>query len=106
MVFKAISSVRDKMSKPLGGFHRRHGASIRLSEDNTVAHRTTGFKDGIVFTEYPIAVGQNIFQLKLLEKRGHWAGSIVSEHRREIWMLISSLPFLYIIEDWINLTVS
>lgn len=66
------------MSGRLGGFHRKHGANIRLSEENTVAHRADSYNKAVVFTENPIAVG-NSFLVKLLDKGGGWAGSIVSE---------------------------
>ena len=60
-----------------GGFHRKHGTNIRLSEENTIAHRTDSYNNSVVFTEQPIAVG-NTFLVELLDKGGGWAGSIVS----------------------------
>ena len=66
------------MSGRVGGFHsKKHGANIRLSEENTVAHRADSYNKAVVFTEQPIAIGNN-FQVQLLDKGGGWAGSIVS----------------------------
>ena len=78
VLWPVLSSGRPRMSGRLGGFHRKHGANIRLSEDNTVAHRADSYNKAVVFTEHPIAVG-NTFKVKLLDKGGGWAGSIVSE---------------------------
>ncbi len=65
------------MSGRPGAFHRKHGANIRLSEDDTVAHRVDSYNKAVVFSEQPIPVGA-MFQVKLLDKGGGWAGSIVS----------------------------
>lgn len=65
------------MTGRLGGFHKNHGGNIRLSEENTVAHRVDSYNKAVVFTEHPISVG-NMFQVKLLAKGGGWAGSLVS----------------------------
>jgi len=65
------------MSGRPGAFHRKHGAHIRLSEDDTVAHRVDSYNKAAVFTEQPIPIGA-MFQVKLLDKGGGWAGSIVS----------------------------
>ena len=65
------------MSGRPGAFHQKHGANIRLSEDDTVAHRVDSYNKAVVFTEQPIPLGA-IFQVKILDKGGGWAGSIVS----------------------------
>ena len=66
------------MASRLGTFHWKHGHNIQLSEEATVAHRVQGFRDGVVFTEQPIPLG-SVFQVKLMNKVGRWAGSIVSD---------------------------
>lgn len=65
------------MSGRPGAFHHKHGANIRLSEDDTVAHRVDSYNKAVVFTEQPIPLGA-MFQVKVLDKGGGWAGSIVS----------------------------
>ena len=65
------------MSGRAGAFHRKHGANIRLSENDTVAHRVDSYNKAVVFSEHPIPLGA-MFQVKLLDKGGGWAGSIVS----------------------------
>lgn len=60
-----------------GAFHKKHGTNIRLYEDGTVAHRVDSYNKAVVFTEQPIPVGAS-FQVKMLDKGGGWAGSIVS----------------------------
>lgn len=66
-----------EMSGRAGAFHRKHGQNIRLLEDETVAHRVDSYNKAVVFTEQPIPIG-GVFQVKLLDKGGGWAGSIVS----------------------------
>ena len=65
------------MSGRQGAFHHKHGTNIRLSEDNTIAHRVDSYNKAVVFSEQPIPIG-SMFQVKLLDKGGGWAGSIVS----------------------------
>ena len=65
------------MSGRPGTFHRKHGQNIRLYENETVAHRVDSYNKAVVFTEQPIPLGA-MFQVKLLDKGGGWAGSIVS----------------------------
>lgn len=60
-----------------GAFHHKHGGNIRLSEDATVAHRIDSYNKAVVFTEQPIPLGA-MFQVRILDKGGGWAGSIVS----------------------------
>ena len=60
-----------------GAFHKKHGTNIRLYEDGTVAHRVDSYNKAVVFTEQPIPIGAS-FQVKMLDKGGGWAGSIVS----------------------------
>lgn len=66
-------------SKSSGAFHRNHGQNIRLMEGGTEAHRVDSYNKAVVFTEQPIPAGA-MFQVKLLDKGGGWAGSIVSLH--------------------------
>ena len=61
----------------IGGFHNKHGVNIRMLDEGTVAHRVESYNKAVVFTEHPIAVG-SMFQVKLLDKGGGWAGSLVS----------------------------
>ena len=63
-----------------GAFHKKHGTNIRLYEDGTVAHRVDSYNKAVVFTEQPIPIGAS-FQVKMLDKGGGWAGSIVSSVR-------------------------
>ena len=74
------------MSGRPGAFHHKHGANIRLSEDDTVAHRVDSYNKAVVFTEQPIPLGA-IFQVKILDKGGGWAGSIVSADSRAKWVV-------------------
>ena len=67
---------RHDMSGRVGAFHHKHGTNIRLLENGTVAHRVDSYNKAVVFTEQPIALG-SMFQVKLLDKGGGWAGSIV-----------------------------
>ena len=67
----------DVMSRKPGAFHRKHGKSLRLLEEDTVAHRIASYDEGVVFTSQPISQG-SMFQVKILDKRGGWAGSMVS----------------------------
>lgn len=60
-----------------GAFHKKHGTNIRLYEEGTVAHRVDSYNKAVVFTEQPIPIGAS-FQVKMLDKGGGWAGSIVS----------------------------
>ena len=60
-------------------FHSRCGGNINLLDNNTVAERAQYICDnGIVFTEQPVELG-TVFQVKILEYDGEWAGSIVSD---------------------------
>ena len=65
-----------------GAFHHKHGANIRLKENDTVAHRVDSYNKAVVFTEQPIPLGA-MFQVRILDKGGGWAGSIVSTWSRE-----------------------
>ena len=60
-----------------GAFHQRHGVNIKLLESNSVAHRVESYNKAVVYTELPIPSG-GVFQVRLLDKGGGWAGSIVS----------------------------
>ena len=70
-------SERWAMAGRPGAFHKKHGTNIRLSEEGTVAHRVDSYNKAVVFTEQPIPTGTS-FQVKMLDKGGGWAGSIVS----------------------------
>lgn len=63
------------MAGRVGAFHRKHGQNIILSEDDTVAQRVESYNKAVVFSEQPIPVG-SMFQVKLQDKGGGWAGSI------------------------------
>ncbi len=65
------------MSGKSGCFHSNHGQNIRLKEGGTEAHRVESYNKAVVFTEQPIPPGA-MFTVKLLDKGGGWAGSIVS----------------------------
>ena len=65
------------MSGRTGAFHSKHGRNIRLTEDDSVAHRVDSYNKAVVFSEQPIPLG-GTFQVKLLDKGGGWAGSLVS----------------------------
>ena len=60
-----------------GKFHNKHGANIVFYEDQRVAHRKDSYHKGVVFTEQPLEIG-SLFQLKILDKGGGWAGALVS----------------------------
>lgn len=47
-------------------FHSKHGRNIRLLDNGTVAHRFSGYDEGIVLTKEPIAVGE-MFEVKVIE---------------------------------------
>ena len=66
------------MAGRVGSFHRKHGQNIRLSDDDTVAQRVESYNKAVVFSEQPIPIG-SMFQVKLQDKGGGWAGSIVSQ---------------------------
>jgi len=60
--------------------HHRHGSSIELSEDNTVARRVNPYENlwnVVVMTAEPVSVG-TVFQVTVLEKVETWRGSLVS----------------------------
>lgn len=63
------------MSGRPGAFHKKHGQHVRLLEEDTVAHRIDSYNKAVVFTDQPIPQG-SMFQVKLLDKGGGWAGSI------------------------------
>ena len=50
---------------------------IHLLEEGTVAHRKDGFNKSVVFTEYPIKIGE-LFEVKIEDIVGRWAGVLVS----------------------------
>ena len=61
-----------------GAFHEtKHGLSIKLSVNNSVAKRVGSCDDGIVFTAQPIAL-DTLYQVELLERDSSWSGGLVS----------------------------
>ena len=79
-----------------GAFHHKHGANIRLRENDTVAHRVDSYNKAVVFTEQPIPLGA-MFQVGILDKGGGWAGSIVSSlHYNKHWVMQSGCGHLII----------
>ena len=74
------------MTSRVGAFHHKHGSNVRLLENGTVAHRVESYNKAVVFTERPISVGA-MYKVKLLDKGGGWAGSIVS-HVMLIFLIV------------------
>lgn len=68
--------------KQVGAFHKNHGANIHLLEEGTVAHRKDSYNKAVVFTEYPINIG-GLFEVKIEDIGGGWAGSLVSTNLLE-----------------------
>ena len=65
-------------AKRAGTFHKsHHGVNIHLLEEGTVAHRRDGFNKAVVFTEYPIKIGE-LFEVKIEDIVGGWAGFLAS----------------------------
>lgn len=75
----------------LGTFHPKHGSNIRLLEDGTVAHRIDSYNKAVVYTQQPINLG-SMYKVKLLDKGGGWAGSIVS-HTTPTWPAVTRTSF-------------
>lgn len=84
-----------------GAFHRKHGQNIRLYEEETVAHRVDSYNKAVVFSEQPIPTGST-FQVKLLDKGGGWAGSIVSAVCQFTRQVASQLE--HTIKEWVCCT--
>ena len=61
-----------------GRFHQKRGANIQILEDGRVAHRKDSYNKAVVFTEQTISIG-NMFQVKILDKGGGWAGALVRQ---------------------------
>ena len=84
-----------KWSSQPAALHHRHGRSIRLSKNNTVAERVNphlnsgNWDNGVVMTAEPVSVG-TVFQATVLEKVDQWEGSLVSVviHLREHLSLV------------------
>lgn len=73
--------------KQVGAFHKNHGANIHLLEEGTVAHRRDSYNKAVVFTEYPINIG-GLFEVKIEDIGGGWAGSLVSTNLLESYVYI------------------
>ncbi|XP_073953644.1 neuralized E3 ubiquitin protein ligase 4 isoform X1 [Choristoneura fumiferana] len=56
-------------------FHYVHGKNIRLCSSDTVAMRTSGYKDGIAIVSQPLRRGHN-FRFRVDKVGGEWSGSI------------------------------
>ncbi|XP_014277518.1 neuralized-like protein 2 [Halyomorpha halys] len=56
-------------------FHQRHGQNIDLFEDRTVALRSRGFADALVFSERPLRPGE-IFAVDIESKERGWNGHL------------------------------
>ena len=66
--------------KRVGTFHKNHGGNIILLEEGTVAKRQENLQlDSIVFTKYPINIGE-IFEVEIEETDPllYWVGFVVS----------------------------
>ena len=59
-----------------GRFHHKHGTNIQILEDGRVAHRKDSYNKAVVFSEQSISIG-NMFQVKILDRGGGWAGALV-----------------------------
>lgn len=65
----------DDGSKEIG-FHRVHDINISLLHNNTIARKTDGEdKNGICFTDRPIAIGEKIY-LRVAETYAKWSSSM------------------------------
>ena len=62
----------------VGAFHNNHSSNIVLLEEGTVAYRKDGFRDGVVFSKYPINTGE-LFEVNIEEMVNKWHGSLVSK---------------------------
>lgn len=56
-------------------FHTIHGDNIRLSKNKTVACRSEGFCNGIVFSDRPVTIRERVY-VKFLETSPNWSGAL------------------------------
>lgn len=56
-------------------FHTTHGDNIRLSKNKTVACRSEGFCNGIVFSDRPVMIQEYVY-VKFLETSPNWSGAL------------------------------
>ncbi|XP_026761342.2 neuralized-like protein 4 [Galleria mellonella] len=56
-------------------FHYVHGKNIKLCSSDTVAVRTTGYKDGIAIVSQPLRRGRN-FRFRVDKVASEWSGSV------------------------------
>ncbi len=60
-------------------FHRNKGENVKLTESNTVATRTKGFGDALVFTSEPMIVGEMLkvtVTQRAMEEEGYYFGMV------------------------------
>ena len=60
-----------------GAFHKKCGGNVVFLENGLVAHRNQSYNKAVVFSAEPFPVG-SMFQLKILDRGGGWAGALVS----------------------------
>ena len=72
-----LREYEDLVDQNYGPFHEKCGWNVFFSDKKLIATRKTGWSDGMLFSAKPIPLG-GMFQVKLLEKGGDWAGSLVS----------------------------
>ena len=73
-------------------FHRVHGSAIKLSDDRSIATRTSDFANAIVFSAQPVKIGQKV--CVELTQSTEWMGAIrvgVTSHD-PVKMSPASLP--------------
>jgi len=75
--------------KQVGAFHKNHGTNIHLLDEGRVAHRKDSYNKAVVFTEYPINIG-GLFEVKIEDIGGGWAGSLVSVNMLEYCICLMS----------------
>lgn len=56
-------------------FHNVHGDNIKLSKNRTVACRSEGFCNGIVFSDRPVTISEPVY-VKFLETSPNWSGAL------------------------------
>lgn len=68
-------SVPNNIANMLSRFHEHYGSSIFLLDDNTVAHRTSSYSNGITFSENPLLPGE-IFLIEIEKIEPGWSGNL------------------------------
>lgn len=54
-------------------FHHVHGRYVSINQHGTIARRTTGFSNGIVFSNRPIKVNEKVY-VKVVDLFKNWDG--------------------------------